>query len=185
MEPLRNTRLRNLTLFHTRIHDLTPLQNLPLEILDLRRSSIADISPLRGMALRELYLWQSRVQDLSTLTTLQLEVLDASETPLATLAGINFSKMRLLRLGHTAISDISPLAGSPVDTLHFDAVNVTNVEALLECKKLRWAIIPRATRNVDLLKTHPSLQRLSYGWNNESQPSHSVKEFWEIFDSKK
>ena len=51
------TRVRSLTLSGcTRVADLSPLQGMPLQMLNISRTSVSDLSPLAGMPLVELNL---------------------------------------------------------------------------------------------------------------------------------
>lgn len=185
---LSGARITRLDLFGTSVSDLRPISGLPLEAIDLRCTKVTDLTPLRGLALKELMLWQNPIEDFSPLSSMpQLEILDLTETPFSDLRLLKTSHLKLLRLGHTRVTDLSPLAGMTLEKLHCDAVDVASVEPLLECKGLRWLIVPSQPRPADLekLKDHPTLERLSFGWTNESYPDLSAAEFWKARDEEK
>ncbi len=105
-------------------------------------------------------------------------MLDLTETNFSDLRLLKTKRMRLLRLGSTKVTDLSPLAGMALEKLHCDTVEVTSVYPLLTCTGLRWLIPPSAATDVELLRDHPTLERLSYAWNAESEPTLAVSSFW-------
>src|SRR5262249_57910922 len=96
-----------------------------LQALDVRETSVADLSPLRSPALRdslrELKLWRTKVTDFSPVAgCASLESLDAFGLPLEDLSILKGMKLRTLLIGSTEVTDISPLAGMPLEGLNFD-----------------------------------------------------------------
>ena len=179
LDCLREARLSKLTLFNVPIHDLRPLRGMPLRFLDLRQTAVTDLSPLHGMPLRSLLLWRTKVADFSVLSSLlELEMLDVSETPLADLRLIASRHLRNLRMGSTRVTDLAPLAGLPLEKIHFDSVEISDLRPLLQCPALRWIVLPKNARNVTLLKDLPNLQRISCDWREDSEPAQSADEFW-------
>lgn len=177
---LQGARISRLDLFNTPVSNLRPLIGMPLKALDLRLSKVTDLEPLRDMPLKELLLWRNRVLDFSPLSSLrELEVLDLTETQFSDLRQLNTRNMKLLRLGNTKVTDLSPLAGFTLEKLHCDSVAVTSIRPLLRCEGLRWLIPPESATDIELLRAHPTLERLSYLWNAESEPSLTSTEFWE------
>jgi serine/threonine protein kinase/Leucine-rich repeat (LRR) protein len=176
---LKGARISKLDLFGTSVADLRPLAGMPIHTLDLRLTKVVDLDPLRGMPLKELFLWRNMVTDFSPLSALpELEVLDLTETPFSDLQVLKTRRMKLLRLGSTKVTDLSPLAGMSLEKLHCDAVEVTSIRPLLECAGLRWLIPPVSGKDIELLKEHATLERISYFWNAESEPTLTAAEFW-------
>ncbi|MCW1916955.1 protein kinase [Luteolibacter sp. GHJ8] len=176
---LKGAKISKLDLFNTAVMDLKPLAGMPLQSLDIRLSKVADLGPLRGMPLKELLLWRNAVTDFTPISTLaELEVLDLTETPLSDLTVIKVRRLKMLRLGSTKITDLSPLAGMFLEKLHCDAVEVTSIRPLLKCEGLRWLIPPVAATDIEVLRGHPTLERISYFWNAESEPTMTAEEFW-------
>ena len=79
--------------------DFSVLKDQPVSVLDLERTSIADLSSLAGLPLKELILSDARATDLSPLRGMML---------------------RTLNLRNTKISDLSPLTGMPLTDLNCD-----------------------------------------------------------------
>lgn len=69
LTPLKNAKLRNLTLWGTSVSDLRPLSGQPIEELELANTRVADLRPLAGMPLRLLTVQQCKY--LSNLTGLE------------------------------------------------------------------------------------------------------------------
>jgi serine/threonine protein kinase/Leucine-rich repeat (LRR) protein len=183
LTPLTGAPISVLNLFNTPVHDLSPLRGMPLRALDLRRSSVTDLAPLRGAPLRELYLWTNKIADYSVLAEFTaLEVFDASETNLDDLTPLRTTKLRMLRIGSSKVRDLSPLAGLRLEKIHFDNVPVDDARPLADCAELRWIVPNRKARNIELLRTLPKLERISYSWNSESEPAQTTQEFWREFD---
>ena len=176
---LKGARISKLDLFATSVSDLRPLSGMPLEYLDMRLTKVSDLAPLHGLPLKELLLWKNQIPDYSPLSSLtKLEVLDLTETNFADLGVLKTPRMRLLRVGSTRITDLAPLSGMSLEKLHCDSVEVTSIRPLLQCKGMRWLIPPAAATDVELLRGHPTLQRLSYQWLSESEPDLAVDQFW-------
>ncbi len=177
--------LTELKLYNTAVSDLSALQGLPLESLDLRLSPITNITPLLRMPLRELLLFRTKVTDFAALKSLRdLELLDLGECSIGSLSQVAVTNLQLLRIGHTGIQDLSFLAGSKLQVIHFDSVNVRDISPLLKCPELRWIVLPRAATNVTLLKSLPNLERISFSWTNDSMPSETAIEFWKRYSKR-
>ncbi|MES2571635.1 MAG: hypothetical protein V4710_16470, partial [Verrucomicrobiota bacterium] len=80
----------------------------------------------------------------------------------------------------TAVSDLSPLVGVPLRELKMEGcVDLTDLYPLLVMKTLEAVILPSHCKEIDFLRGHPSIKRLSY--KRITQPAW---EFWEEFDAR-
>ena len=96
------------------ISDITPLEGLPLERLQLAGNNVVDLSPLESLPLlTSLNLDGNPVMDITPLSRLaRLQVLDASYThiyDLSPLAGLH--ALEYLYVNNAKLTDVSPLAG--------------------------------------------------------------------------
>jgi serine/threonine protein kinase len=157
--PLAGTPLRILSADGTPVRDLGPLAKLPLESLRLRNSNVSDLRPLRGLPLENLVLGGCRfVKDLAPLAGAPLQQLD---------------------LSRTAIHDLRPLLKSPIRELNLEGcTELFDLSPLAEMDQLEAVIIPRHCKDIDFLRNHPTLRRLSYKKLTEPAP-----EFWAAFDA--
>jgi tetratricopeptide (TPR) repeat protein len=137
------------------------LRELPLELLLLKDTRVRDLEPLRGMKLRHLDVLNSQVTDLGPLAGMPLEY---------------------LYFPGTNVNDLSPLRGMPLRYIHFDRTDVTDLSPLTENKTLQRIILPSSARNIESLKSLPSLEYISYWWDAKIwRPSMTAEEFWTAF----
>ena len=77
--------------------------------------------------------------------------------------------------------DLAPLIGSPIRELNLEGcTDLTDLEPLAKMEQLEAVIIPAQCKDIEFLRSHLSLRRLSY--KKLTQP---VYEFWQEFDAKK
>jgi tetratricopeptide (TPR) repeat protein len=156
-----HTEIVGLDLSGTSVSDLSPLRELPLELLLLKDTRVRDLEPLRGMKLRHLDVLDSQVTDLSPLAGMPLEY---------------------LYFPGTNVKDLSPLRGMPLRYIHFDRTDVSDVSPLTGIKTLQRIILPSSARNIESLKELPSLEYISFSWDAKNwRPSMTAEEFWAAF----
>jgi hypothetical protein len=84
-------------------------------------------------------------------------------------------------LSSTGISDLRPLANAPIRELNLEGCpDLMDLHPLMEMKSLDSVVIPAHCKDIEFLRNHPSIKRLSYKWL--TQP---VYEFWEQRDAKR
>jgi len=108
------TNLQTLDVMFQNVSDLTPLEGLPIERLQLAGNQIADLSPLERLPLLVcLNLDGNPVMDITPLAGLaRLEVLDASYTNIYNLSPLkHLQALDALYINHAKLTDVSPLAG--------------------------------------------------------------------------
>ena len=187
----------------TRIPDVAALKAFQLHRLSINRTPVADLAPLAAMPLRVLSIDGTRVSSLAPLAKTPLESLHSADTRVSDLAPLSGKKLdelflancknirdleplrgvplQRLDLSRTAIRDLTPLTGSPIRELNLEGcTDLTDLHPLMEMKQLEAVIIPAQCKDIDFLREHPSLRRLSY--KKLTQP---VYEFWQEFDGKK
>lgn len=113
LEPLRyHPGLKRLKAEGLAADDLQPLENLPLESLDISDGTVANVAALRKMHLRKLDISRTEVADLSPLRHMPLEELDISFTKVKDLSPLAGMPLRRLVLAGTEVTDLSPLAAA-------------------------------------------------------------------------
>jgi serine/threonine protein kinase len=159
LRPLTGMKLRTLNADGCPVGDLSPLQGMPLESLRLRNNGrVADLTPLKGAPVENLVLSGCReVRDLTVLADMPLQQLD---------------------LSRTSVTDLSFLVKCPIRELNLEGcTDLTDLTPLARMQSLEAVIIPRQCKDIDFLREHPSLRRLSY-----KKLTEPVYEFWQIFD---
>ncbi|MHA3770043.1 protein kinase domain-containing protein [Verrucomicrobiota bacterium sgz303538] len=203
LRQLRGAPVSGLNLDDTPLTDISPLKGLPLQTLSLNRTLVRDLSPIIGMPLRALNLDGVPAMSLAPLSHLPLESLRISAIRIETLAALRGLKLEQLNLSgcrrledlspltgmplqsvdisRTGVSDLSPLVKSPIRELNLEGcVDLTDLHPLMEIKTLESVLIPAQCKDIEFLRNHPSLKRLSY--KKLTQPEY---EFWEEFDAKR
>ena len=136
-----------------RITDLSPLEGLPLVLLDLFQGGghVTDLSPLRGMQLEYLACRDLRgLADITPLAGMPLKHLDLYATKVVNLTPVkgmpletlvlakevsDISALRGLPLTHLechSISDLAPLKGMPLNALCCDVAKISDYTPLYE-----------------------------------------------------
>jgi hypothetical protein len=88
--------------------------------------------------------------------------------------------LQSLDLSRTGISDLTPLVHSPIRELNLDGcVDLVDLHPLMDMKSLESVLIPNQCKDVEFLREHPTIKRLSY--KKLTQP---VYEFWDEYDRK-
>ena len=177
---LKGLQLQSLSLSHSVIQDLKPLAGMPLETLNLEATPVMDLAPLHDLPLTVLRLSGTRVRDLGPLRGSKIEQLYLGGCrgvkDLASLRGL---PLQTLALNGTGISDLAPLTQSPLRELNLEGcAALTDLHPLLTITTLEGLVLPAQCRDLDFLRKHPGLKRLSY--KKLTQPA---EEFWAEYDA--
>ncbi len=144
------------------VTDLSALEGMKIEKLDLRGLPVSDLEPLRGMPLIELYLEDTGVEDIEPLRGLKLERLYLSNTlvtDLSPLAGMPLTNLNLLG---TAVKDLAPLEGVPLEFLWLNETPVSDISPLSKCPLISLTLHRTSVADLrPLIGT--ALQRLHIG----------------------
>jgi Leucine-rich repeat (LRR) protein len=150
-----------LDFFDQPLHDLSILQGMPVEELDVHRCPFVDLTPLRGLKLKKLSLSSDSVTDFTPLRGMPLE--------------------RLYLNNCSSLRDLSPLTESPLRELYLDnCKNLIDVSALADIPTLEKVTVPVHARNVEALRKLPKLKRLGFQLFN-GVPDSSVDDFWKDY----
>ena len=131
LEPLRTMAIESLYLSGcAAVHDCTPLAELPLRVLDLRDTGIADLAALQRTPLEHLILAGTRITDLSPLKNTKLNTLDISQTGVTDLSPLAGMSLRVLYMSGTGIKTLSPLNDMPLTSLVISNTRVRDLSPL-------------------------------------------------------
>ena len=182
LSPLRGAPVSRLLLRDTPISDLNQVAGMWLKALSIRGTRVSDLSPLIGMPLEELELIGTAINDLGPLQGMPLRRLSFEGTEVADLSPLRGMSLQELWMGTTQVADLSPLKGMPIHLLHIDdCPRLTDLSPLLEVPALEQVFLPKTARNVELLRTLPSLKFISYEINRDTdQLKHTTEEFWSM-----
>jgi len=113
-----------------KLHDLSPLQGLPITNLMCRNTEVDDLSPLRGMPLTSFNLQNLAVTDLTPLQGMPLTTLFCDGCDLSDISPLKGMPLIHLQLGYNHVADLSPLKGMPITFLYLDGTCVTDLSPL-------------------------------------------------------
>lgn len=97
--------------------DLTPLQGLPLAVLDCSNTRVASLAPLQGMSLIFLDIGATQVRDLTPLRGMPLMVLNCAATHVGDLTPLAGMALNVLDAADTPVKDLAPLKSVPLEVL--------------------------------------------------------------------
>ncbi len=203
LRELRNRPIASLNLDGTRVADLTVLKGWQLEKLSISNNPVGDLRPLSGMKLRSFSADGCPIADLAPLAGMALETLRVRNnlriSSLAALAGMPLENLVLS--GCREVKDLAPLATTPLQQLDLSRTGVSDLRSLVKCPlrelnlegctdltdlsplaemtELEAVIIPKHCKDIDFLREHPTLRRLSY-----KKLTEPVYEFWRDFDKR-
>lgn len=159
------------------------LRSLPDGTLSLNASNLKIESPssLDHLPISELKLdatpLSAEAEWLDTLPRLPLKSLSLRSCKLADLAFLESSRVEVLDLSDNPVSDLTPLQELPLRQLNLARTKAPDLTPLAACQRLEQLVLPEQPRNVELLRSLPSLQRLSTR-ESYGTPMQSAREFW-------
>jgi serine/threonine protein kinase/Leucine-rich repeat (LRR) protein len=112
------------------LSDLSPLERLPLEVLNCAHNPVADLSALKNLPLVSANFYGTDIADLTPLEGKRLTVLTIAATRVSDLSPLKGMPLGYLSVGFTAVKDLTPLAGMPLESLFCDGTRVSNLSAL-------------------------------------------------------
>jgi len=120
-----------------RLSDLSPLQGLLLEHLDVSNTQVADLSPLKGMPLQTLICSDTPTVDLLPLKELPtLSIFRCNATDVSDLSPLTGKALHVLQCDYTKVADLTPLKGLPLTELQCDFTPERDSEILRSIKTL-------------------------------------------------
>ena len=179
---LAGMHLESLSVGHTPVQSLTPLNGMPLRSLNIESTPVVDLRPLSDLPLESLRMGNTRVANLTPLAGMKLEQLSlANCRAVRDLSPLNGMPLQTLNLSRTAISTIEPLTKSPIRELNLEGCgNLTDLKPLMEIVTLESVLLPAQARNIDFLRKHPGIKRISY-----KKATQTAEDFWKEFDKTK
>ncbi|OGV57673.1 MAG: hypothetical protein A2283_03035 [Lentisphaerae bacterium RIFOXYA12_FULL_48_11] len=98
--------------------------------VSLAATSSSDLSLLQGMPINHMNLRLSKVNNLSLLRGLPLTYLDISYTAISDLSPLKDMELTLLRTDHNEVTDLTPLKNSPLKALFLCGSRIRDISAL-------------------------------------------------------
>ncbi len=166
------------------ITDITPLKNMPLEMLSLDNlQQLSDISPLKGMPLTTLSVAATKIKDISALRGMKLDILNLGYTQVNDINALEGMPLKALYLHYSKIDNISVLKNMPLE--HLDLLGcqyLNDISPLVDCKQLRRLSIPEHSKNIEFLRNLPNLEILDCKLD-ASNSKQTAADFWKAWDA--
>lgn len=154
--------LRSLKMDSAKLKDLRPLGGMKITSLDIRNSRISDLSPIRDLPLNRFWLyWCSGGPDLAILKETPIEELSLRGTPVDDIRALEGMKLSYIDLHDTDVTDISPLQGMPLEFIILpknEAIDVSPLKGM-KLKNLQGF----AWRDLSILRGMPLEQLWIHG----------------------
>lgn len=159
LSTLKGLQLSELACFGGGNTDLTPLFEMPLQVLTLSGNwELTNLEPLKKMPLTSLTLDNTLVADLSPLRGMQIKQLICYVTQVA---------------------DLSPLKGMPLDVLFCERTLVTDLSPLAGMKLKKFSFTPKPElKGLQVIRQMDSLLEIG----TEASKLIPSKEFWKQYD---
>jgi hypothetical protein len=140
-----------------KICDLSPLQGMPLIVLNCENNSLQDLTPLRGMPLTELNCSHNPLYDLTCLSELPLQRLICVRNRITDLTPVRNMPLVTLDCRQNHLTDLAPIAGLPLQHLSCGGNPLTSLRPLrgLPLRDLAMEGIPLTTENQEILLELP------------------------------
>jgi serine/threonine protein kinase len=180
---LKGLALQTLSLGHTQVRDLSPLVGMPLRVLSLDGTPVENLAPLHDLPLEVLRMAGCHgVKDLSPLQGMKLEQLTLNLChQVKDLSPLRGMPLQMLSISRTGVSDLIPLTESPLRELNLEGCNnLTDLHPLMTIATLESVVIPLQCKDVEFLRRHPGIKRLSY-----KKMTQTTEDFWKEFDANK
>ncbi len=164
------------------IHDITPLNVLPLTDLRLAGAGIQDLAPLKGMPLRTLILSGTGVEDIRALAGLPIENLSLKgSTRIRNLEALKHLPLKKLNLAGTQVKRLDALkALTQLNALDLLDTPVENLSALAELPLQVLKFQPGTIKKgLETLRESKTLQQIMI---DDFSGILGVEEFWRRHD---
>ena len=175
---LQSLTCRGSTLGAGQLADLSPLEGMQLEMLNVERTRVADLAPLRGMPLRRLHCADAPIVDLAPLAGMPLTHLYIQYSQVADLEPLRDSPLQHLNIAGTPVSDLSPLYEKKLITFYCDESRVADLSPLanMPLRFLNWRKLDQTSpRNRNVVRAIATLELID---------GYPPDEFWQRLDGK-
>jgi len=155
LSPLEGMPLNWLALDNTKVRDLRPLKGMPLTELKFNHTKVSDITPLKGMPLKSLRFDETQVADISVVRDMPLVRLDAAYTGVSDISLLRSKRLLSLDLGNTEVADITVLKGMPLEDLRLRNTKVRDISVLEGMPLTYLDLSDIAVSDISVLKGMP------------------------------
>ncbi len=167
------------------VKDISPLRLSPsLKVVWLNECPIVDLSPLENMKLDELNLCDTPLQNLDTVKTMTLGTLWMRNTAVKELGPIANHGLTSLDVQGSAVNNLNALKEMvSLKRLNISQTDVTDLSPLAGLSLERLIFTPeKIEKGIDAIRGMASLREMDTSFEGVSRPL-APSEFWERYDA--
>lgn len=177
LSPLEGMPIESLEVTSTLVEDLSPLRNAPLTFLRVDNTNVTDLSPVRNAKLTRALIHNTMISDLTPFRGMALTFLHMANTQITDLSPLSGMPLEDLRCQYCGIKDMKVLEGMPLHTLEIHGNPITDLSPLANSPMQYLNIYKTSITDWSPLKTMQHLKMVTFDFDNErdSEILRSVK----------
>lgn len=167
ISPLEGIPIEGLELTSTLVEDLGPLRNAPLTFLRVDNTNVTDLSPIRNAKLTRLFIHNTMISDLTPIRGMSLTYLHMANTQVKDLSALSGMPLEDLRCQYCGISDMKVLQGMPLHTLEIHGNPIADLSPLANSPMQYLNIYKTKITDWSALRTMRQLKMVSFDFDKE------------------
>lgn len=167
ISPLEGMPIEGLEVTSTKVEDLSPLRNAPLTFLRVDNTNVTDLSPIRNAKLTRLYIHNTMISDLTPLQGMPITYLHMANTQVKELSALSGMPLEDLRCQYCGLKDIEVLRGMPLHTLEIHGNPITDLSPLANSPMQYLNIYKVPIADWSALKTMRQLKMVAFDFDKE------------------
>lgn len=167
ISPLEGMPIEVLEVTSTLVKDISPLRNSPLTSLRVDNTNVTDLSPIRNAKLTRLMILNTMISDLSPIQGMPLTYLHMANTQVKDLSALSGMPLEDLRCQYCGIKDMKPLQGLPLQALEIHGNPITDLSPLANSPMQYLNIYKVPITDWSALKTMRQLKMVAFDFDKE------------------
>jgi serine/threonine protein kinase len=167
ISPLQGIPIEGLEVTSTLVEDLSPLRKAPLTFLRVDNTNVTDLSPIRDARLTRLFIHNTMISDLTPIQGMALTNLHMANTQVKDLSALSGMPLEDLRCQYCGIRDMKALQGMPLHSLEIHGNPITDLTPLADSPMQYLNIYKTAITDWSPLKTMRQLKMVSFDFDQE------------------
>ncbi|MCM8528862.1 MAG: serine/threonine protein kinase, partial [Lentisphaeraceae bacterium] len=152
LSPLEKMPIRVLNIINCNVNNIDVLNGMPLEHLTMVNTQVSNLTPLKGAPLVELRLRNNNISDISALEGMKLRVVSIINCPVENISPLKGMLIERLNIERTLVSNLFPLKGMQLKYLNANNTRVKNINGLKDMPLRSLLLNSSPVNNVDVLK---------------------------------
>ena len=167
ISPLEGMPIEGLEVTSTLVEDLSPLRKAPLTFLRVDNTNVTDLSPIRNAKLTRLFIHNTMISDLTPLQGMALTYLHMANTQVKDLSVLSGMPLEDLRCQYCGIKDMKVLEGMPLHTLEIHGNPISDLSPLANSPMQYLNIYKTNITDWSPLKTMRQLKMVAFDFDKE------------------